>query len=101
MDLRSLAKNNAGCVFEIKKLLNLMPLERLVFVDDDTTDKNFLKQTRQEACRELRSDSPNIGLPSSALQPVELNSLGYSEFQGLLRQICTAVGFRHPRLSLG
>jgi hypothetical protein len=101
MDLRSLAKNNAGCVFEIKELLNLMPLERLVFVVDDTTDKNFLQQTLQEACRELRSDSPNIELTSSELQPFELNSLGYSEFQGLLRQICTAVGFSRPRLSLG
>lgn len=100
MDLRSLTENNAGCVFEIKELLNAMPLERLVFVVDHTTDKDFLKQTLQEASRELRSDSPNVGLPSSALHPFELNSLGYSELQGLLRRICGAVGFRHAREAL-
>jgi len=101
MDLRSLTETNAGCIFEIKALLNAMPLERLVFIVDDTTDKNFLNQTVQEACRELRPDSPNMGLTPSALQPFELNSLGYSGVQGLLRQICAAVGLRHPRLSLG
>ena len=92
MDLRSLTQNNAGCVFEIKELLNVVPLGRLVFVVDDTTDKNFLKQTLTESWRELRSDSPNMGLSSSALQPYELSSLEHSKFQDLLRQLCAAVG---------
>ncbi len=92
MDLRSLAENNAGCVFEIKELLNAVPLERLVFVVDDTTDKNFLKQTLAESWRQLRSDSPNMRLSSSALQPFELRSLGHSELRDLLQQLCAAVG---------
>ena len=92
MDLRSLAKNNAGCVFEIQELLNAVPLGRLVFVIDDTTDKDFLKQTLAESWRELRSGSPNIGLSSAALHPFELRSLRYSEIQDLLQRLCAAVG---------
>jgi hypothetical protein len=92
MDLRNLKENNAGCVFEIKELLNAVPLERLVFVVDDTTDKNFLEQALADSWRELRSDSPNVGLSSSALQPFELRYLGYSQLQNLLRQVCAAVG---------
>lgn len=99
MDLRDLRATNAGCVFEIRELLNTVPLERLVFVVDETTDKNFLKQTLQETCRELRSDSPNVGLSGSALQPFELNSVGHHEVQNLIRRICVAVEFRPPRLS--
>lgn len=99
MDLRSLTEANAGCVFEIRELLSTVPLEQLVFVVDETTDKNFLKQTLGETCRELPADSPNVGLSGSALQPFELNSVGHHEVQNLIRRICAAVGFRPPRLS--
>jgi hypothetical protein len=92
MDLRSLTANNAGCVYEIKELLNVMPLDQVVFVVDSMTDRTFLEQTWQEACRELRRESPNVGLTASALRPFELNSRGYSELQGLLRRICAAAG---------
>ena len=91
MDLRSFARSNAGCVFEIKALLNSVPLERLVFVFDKTTDKRFLEQTLEESYGELRSNSPNRGASLSALQLFELQSFGHCELQGLLRKLCTAV----------
>ena len=95
MDLRSFAQNNAGCVFEIKELLNSVPLERLVFVVDGTTDKRFMKQTLEESYRELRSNSPNREISLSALQPFELQSLGYSDLQRLLKKLCIAVESRN------
>jgi hypothetical protein len=95
MDLRSFARNNAGCVFEINELLNSVPLQRLVFVVDGTTDKGFLEQTLEESYHELQSNSPNRGVSLTALQLFDLQSLGYREIQGLLRKLCTAVDFRN------
>jgi len=95
MDLRNLAENNAGCVFEIRQLLNAVSLGRLVFVVDDTTDKSFLKRTLADTWCELRPDSPNVELSSSALQPFELKSLGHRELQNLLLQLCIAAGRRN------
>ncbi len=91
MDLRSFAQSNAGCVFEINELLNSVPLERLVFVVDKTTDKRFLEQTLEESYGELRSNSPNRGSSLSTLQLFELQSLAYNELQELLRRLCAAV----------
>ncbi|MGH7855546.1 MAG: hypothetical protein ACREP3_19015 [Candidatus Binatia bacterium] len=92
MDLRSFAANNAGCVFEIKELLNTVPLQRLVFVVDATTDKSFLQHTFEESCGALRSDSPNLGCSSSTVQPFALGSLAHDELQRLMSRLCTAVG---------
>lgn len=91
MDLRSLTEHNAGCVFEIKELLNVMPLDRLVVVVDETTDRRFLQHIVEGVCRDLRAGSPNSGLTASALHPFELDALGNSEIQGLLRRLCAAV----------
>ena len=99
MDLRSLTQHNAGCVFEIKELLNAMPLEQLVFVTDDRTDKTFLNATLQQACRELRSDSPNTGLSLSTFEPFELKSASDHEIKGLLRHMCTAAARSHAAIS--
>ena len=90
MDLRNLSSVNAGCVFEIRELLDAVPAERLVFVVDRTTDQAFLEQTWLEACKHLYADSPNRAIVP-ALQPYELPSLRYEQLQGLLRRLCTAA----------
>jgi hypothetical protein len=95
MDLRSLSEHNAGCVFEITELLNVMPLDRLIIVVDDTTDRKFLTQVVAGAWHGLRSDSPNTGLTPSALQPFELHALRAGELRALLQRICAAVDVRH------
>jgi hypothetical protein len=58
MDLRNLSSGNAGCVFEIRELLDTVPAERLVFVVDRTTDQAFLEQTWRDACKHLHA-APN------------------------------------------
>ncbi|MGH8476757.1 MAG: hypothetical protein ACRER2_13475 [Methylococcales bacterium] len=99
MDLRSFKRKNAGCVFEIRELMNLMPLNRVVFVVDKTTDRDFLKEIWQEVCHELRPDSPNIGVTWSTLRPIELRSLADVDLRRLLRRMCAAINPRHCLLS--
>ena len=91
MDLRNLSSGNAGCVFEIRELLDTVPAERLVFVVESTTDQAFLEQTWREACKHLHVDSPNRGITMAALQRYELPSLGSGQLQGLLRRLCAAA----------
>jgi hypothetical protein len=90
MDLRSFAKNNAGCVFEIQELISRVPFERLVFIVDATTDKGFLQRILAESYRDMSIDSPNRGVPLSVLHKVNLQSISNRELQDLVRKLCSA-----------
>jgi hypothetical protein len=92
MDLRNFTRKNAGCIFELKELINSMQFHRLVFVIDDTTDRNFLERKLTEFWRDLRSDSPNAGLPAFVLRPFELRALTHRSTLNLLRRLCAAAG---------
>jgi hypothetical protein len=59
MDLRGFSPANAGCVFEIHELFNLVDLPRVVFVVDETTDQEFMDRTMRHAWRQLKERSPN------------------------------------------
>ncbi len=59
MDLRGFLPDNQGCVFEINELLNVVPLGRVVFVVDATTDLAFLRATFAAGWEALAVDSPN------------------------------------------
>jgi hypothetical protein len=100
MDLRNLSSDNAGCVFEIRELLDTVPAERLVFVVDRSTDQAFLEQAWRAACKRLHDNSPNRGVAIPALQPYELPSVGYRQLQGLLRRLCAAADTARPVLPL-
>ena len=58
MDLRGFLPDNQGCVFEINELLNVVPLDRVVFVVDATTDLAFLRETFAQAGRPWRQSRP-------------------------------------------
>jgi hypothetical protein len=45
MDLRSFTPRNAGCIRELRELVDVAPLDRLVLVVDETTDRAFLEDT--------------------------------------------------------
>ena len=59
MDLRGFVRDNRGCVFEINELLNVVPLDRVVFVVDATTDLAFLRETFAAGWEALAVESPN------------------------------------------
>ena len=67
MDLRSFSRQRQGCIYEIKALFRLMPLSRVLFVVDKSTDLPFLQQVMKEACQELPSDSPNYSPKETSL----------------------------------
>jgi len=89
MDLRGFSALNAGCVFEIEELVNLVPLGRVVFVIDGTTDEEFLRTTMKQAWRRMCSTSPN-----RQSQPFHLfrfgNNSGHN-LPDLLRALCAAA----------
>ncbi len=59
MDLRSFAPENAGCRWEIGRLLDRIDLRRVVLLVDGTTKLPYLENTLHELWHELASDSPN------------------------------------------
>jgi hypothetical protein len=91
MDLRGFSSQNAGCIFEISELINLMPLERVVFITDHTTDEPFLRQVMEQAWDSMRSTSPNRSSTSGRLQLFRLDGLYDQELKRLLQALSTAA----------
>jgi hypothetical protein len=70
MDLRSFAENNQGCTYELQQLLDMVPLERVVLVIDDTTDRALLERTVHGMWQTLSPASPNLGTGDATLRMV-------------------------------
>ncbi len=70
MDLRSFAENNQGCTYELQQLLDMVPLERVVLVIDDTTDRALLERTVHDMWQTLSPASPNLGTGDATLRMV-------------------------------
>jgi hypothetical protein len=49
MDLRGFAPHNQGCLFEIRTLLRVVPVDRIVLIVDRTTAIGFLEETLRDA----------------------------------------------------
>lgn len=96
MDLRGFSPQNAGCVYEINELINLVPLGTMVFVVDDTTDEPFLRQTAREFWERMRPSSPNRSSTPEQLRLLRLAGSGGDELRGLLRTLCAAARAKVP-----
>jgi hypothetical protein len=68
MDLRGFSSQRAGCVFEIQTLLDVVPLERLVFLFDQTTHRDELKAVLADRWRQLDATSPNLAATTPTLR---------------------------------
>jgi hypothetical protein len=90
MDLRSFSPQNAGCIFELEELMNLVPTERVVLVIDHTTSEQFLREILQQSWGRLRPTSPNQGVSGSCLRLLRFKSVG-SGFQDLLAALSVAA----------
>jgi hypothetical protein len=91
MDLRGFSSQNAGCVFEISELVNLIPLGRVLFIIDQTTDEPYLRQVLQQAWNGMNPDSPNRLSGAGAPHLLRLNGLGGNELRKLLEALTFAV----------
>jgi hypothetical protein len=92
MDLRGFSQANDGCVFEIHEIFNLVPLRRIVFIVDNTTDQPFMRLTMQGAWRQLKDRSPNHRLSSGQVALVQLSGLAAGGLRNLLYAISAATG---------
>jgi hypothetical protein len=91
MDLRGFSPQNRGVAFEINEVVNVVPLERVVFVVDDTTDERFLEQTVQESWDQMRPASPNWASTSGGLRLFRFTGSRGGELRRLLRAMCGAA----------
>lgn len=91
MDIRGFSAQNSGCIFEINELINIVPLGRVVFVIDDTTDEAFLRQTIQQSWTQMRPASPNRVSTSESLRLFRLTSLRPDRLQNLLETLSIAA----------
>lgn len=90
MDVRDFGRTNAGCVFELQALVNVVPLARITLVYDHTTDRLFLDETLREAW-DGHGASANRDAPLEALKLVLYEGSGALPL--LLRTLCAAAGF--------
>jgi len=91
MDLRGFSSQNTGCVFEISELINLVPLGRVLFIIDETTDEPFLRQVMQQSWDHMRPTSPNRLSPSGLLHLFRLGEFHNRELQELLHVLSTSA----------
>jgi hypothetical protein len=91
MDLRGFSSQNTGCVFEINELINLVPLGRVLFIIDETTDEPFLRQVMQQSWDHMGPTSPNRLSPSGLLHLFRLREFHNRELQRLLHVLSTSA----------
>jgi hypothetical protein len=60
MDLRGFGPHRRGCVYELETLLDTVPLDRLVFLIDASTDRKGLEDILFAHWQRLAADSPNL-----------------------------------------
>jgi hypothetical protein len=96
MDLRGFSQQNAGAAYEVGELIDTVPLHRVVFVVDGTTDEEFMRRTVREAWGDMRANSPNRYSAPEELITFRLTGSRGGDLRGLLRVLCDAAG-RPPR----
>jgi hypothetical protein len=96
MDLRSFAALNAGCVQELRHLIEFVPLVRCVFIIDRTTDLAHLRSVLDEAWRSIGAASPNRDASPDAVD-VHPFDVGPAALRELLRRLCAAGLKARPR----
>ena len=92
MDLRSFASSNRGCTYELHQLMNSVPIDRVILVIDDSTDRTFLEMTVREIWQNLESSSPNIELSKPAIRCFPVKQQTSAEMANLLLGL---YGSRH------
>src|SRR5215469_13044144 len=84
MDLRSFSPSNRGCTYELGRLLDGIDLNRVVFLVDSSTDRNFLETTVQSLWRSLSVESPNRAESARSVRLFSIATQGERELQSLV-----------------
>lgn len=91
MDLRGFTPQNAGCVYEIAELINVVPLARIQFIIDQTTNEPFLLHCMRQSWDSMRPTSPNRLSASAQLRLFRFTESGMGQLRQLLHSLCIAA----------
>ena len=91
MDVRGFSTNNAGVVFELNELINVVPIHQVVLIVDRTTDKTFLNEALDKSWANMRPDSPNWASEKAALTICEVAPDRLMEVPHVLHSLCAAA----------
>jgi hypothetical protein len=91
MDLRGFTSQNKGCVFEVGELINVEPLEKVIFIVDDTTDERLLMENMRQSWDLMKPTSPNRRSQSGQLQLFRFTGSRSGELRQLLLALCLAA----------
>jgi hypothetical protein len=91
MDLRSFSAANAGCVHELRHLVEHVPFDRFLLIVDGTTDRQFLDRTVCQAWEQTSPQSPNHRRSPENAPMYRLESARV-EFRPLVQRLCEAPG---------
>jgi hypothetical protein len=84
MDLRSFSHSNQGCIYELRQLMDIVPIDRVIFAIDDSTDQHFLETTLSDIWKQMEPSSPNAGAVNPAIRCFSLGQQNASAVERLL-----------------
>ena len=73
MDLRGFTPSRHGCVYELQTLLDTVPIGRLLFFIDRTTDRSGLESVLTEHWQRLDAASPNVTSETATLRLLDVS----------------------------
>lgn len=91
MDLRGFGPERRGCVYEIGRVVDTVPLDRVVFAVDDTTDRPFLQSVFDEAWSSLAAGSPNRSAARPSARLFEILGPDADELEALVGHLSGAA----------
>jgi hypothetical protein len=91
MDLRSFSPANQGCVFELGRLVDGVDLERVVFLADGTTDRDFLDSVLRRLWESSSAASPNQSVAQSTARIFRIERRSEKELKALLRLLLGTI----------
>ena len=92
MDLRGFSESREGCKFEVNFLLDVLPVERVVFLIDRSNDRELVGRLLANCWRELNVSSPNLGKPAPQAKLYAAGQEDEADVQGLLDLLVTVAG---------
>ena len=84
MDLRGFGPHRRGCVYELETLLDTVPLDRLVFMIDWSTDRKGLEAILFAHWQRLAADLPNLVAVQPTLRLLDVSGSDAAAVRTLL-----------------
>ena len=92
MDLRGFSESREGCKFEVNFLLDVLPVEQVVFLIDRSNERELVGRLLANCWRELNVGSPNLEHPAPQAKLYAAGQEDETDVQGLLDLLVTVAG---------